>query len=63
MKNKKNNRLARINCGPKLKPRDVINIRRKFSQGKSVESLVRQYNVSLGSIYAILERKTWKNID
>ena len=44
----------------KLSPREVINIFRLSAEGLSMGAIARQYDVHVGTISAILSRKTYK---
>jgi hypothetical protein len=46
----------------KLKADQVIEIRRKHSEGKSYAELMKEYNVSRANISLIINRINWKNI-
>ncbi len=46
----------------KLTEDDIRQIRQAYQEGRS-EQLARRFNVSLGTIYSIINRKTWKHVD
>lgn len=49
--------------GSRLNEQKVIEIRSKYSAGMgSLRKLSKEYNVSVGAIQSVIERKTWKHI-
>lgn len=46
----------------KLKTEQVLEIRQKFKDGISAKSLSKEYQISIRSIYKVIERKSWKHI-
>ncbi len=46
----------------KLKPDDIVKIRRLVSEGIMDTEISRQFNVSATSIYAVRKGKTWKHV-
>jgi hypothetical protein len=50
-------RLAKLNAD------DVIEIRRRFALGVNQDALAREYGVTTASIYNVVMRRTWKNIN
>jgi hypothetical protein len=46
----------------KLNPDKVIEIRRKKAEGRSKASLAREYGVTTGAIWSLVNRRTWKHV-
>lgn len=46
----------------KLKENDVISIRKLYTDGKSISTLAKIYNVNYSTIRAIIYRKSWKHV-
>lgn len=47
----------------KLKKDDVIKIRNLYNENYTYTSLATQYNVSVYTIYCIVQKKTWRHIE
>jgi hypothetical protein len=46
----------------KLKPEDVLEIRRVWADRKTQRDLARQFNVSLWTVQEIIGRRTWRHL-
>lgn len=45
-----------------LKEKDVIEIRKIFSEWKGKKDLAKKYNISLRTLYSIVNRENWKHV-
>ena len=48
--------------GGRLREGDVVEIRRRRSGGESMSSLASEYGVSVQTVSAIINRKTWRHV-
>lgn len=52
--------LGEKNGRSKLKEKDVISIREKYSDGKTITSLAKDFNISKTTIHDLIVYRTWK---
>ena len=51
---------SKKNMGPKLDKEKATEIRKKVSQGRCIKQVAKDYNLSLSSVYRVVNNETYK---
>ena len=61
-KNKSDNRPENLRCVNKLTEKDVLDIRRRATEGKSLAGMAEEYGLVPQTVGAIVRRETWQRV-